>query len=63
MLYVALPHGSVGWSSVCDLGIYGHTKLLDMCYLVNPEDTLSAHLIRFTLLSKECVKHQLVITG
>ena len=26
VLYVALPHGSVGWSSVCDLGIYGHTK-------------------------------------
>ena len=26
--YVALPHGAVGWSAVCDCGIFDHTHLL-----------------------------------
>ena len=34
---MALPHGAVGWSAVCDCGIHDHTHLLFYNIVVDVE--------------------------
>ena len=45
--FVALPHGAVGWSAVCDLVFPGHTHL----HFVHPPNRL---IVTLTNFASEC---------